>query len=157
MRSLYMSQRRETQSLLRFMTAVDHCILPETVDHCILPGAVVLPGTVDYCVLTVCALSRAADHYVLYRLPGDDDDGLGQRLLDKELGQVVHSTGTSQHPQVLDLLVLGLLDEELHGLGQVLDMLGQGLLDEELHTIGLAKLSTCLCRGYMTESCTPLT
>ena len=44
--------------------------------------------------------------------------------------------GTSQHRQVLDLLVLGLLDEELHGLGQVLDILGQGLLDEELHTLG---------------------
>ena len=113
-----------------FTTAVDHCILPETVDHCILPGAVVLPGAVDHCVLTVCVLSRAADHNVLHRLPGDDEDGLGQGLLDKELGQVVYCTGTSHHPQVLDLLVLGLLDEELHALGQVLDMLGQGLLDE---------------------------
>ena len=37
-----------------FTTAVDHCILPETVDHCILLGAVVvdkavvLPETVDH-------------------------------------------------------------------------------------------------------------
>ena len=68
---------------------------------------------------------------------------------------VVHCTD-SQHPQVLDLLVLGLHDEELHALGQVLDILGQGLLDEELHALGLAKFSTCLYRGYMMESCTPL-
>ena len=100
----------------------------------------------------MCALSRAADHYVLYRLPGDDDDGLGQGLLDNELGQVVHSTGTSQHPQVLDLLVLGLLDEELHALGKVLDMLVLGLLEEN-YTHLLAKLSTCLCRDYMMEGC----
>ena len=37
--------------------------------------------------------------------------------------------GTSQHRQVLKLLVLGPLDEELYALGQVLDMLGQALLD----------------------------
>ena len=35
----------------------------------------------------------AAYHYVLHRLPGDDDDWLGLGLLDKELhalGQIVH-------------------------------------------------------------------
>ena len=110
-----------------------------------MPGAVVLPGTVDHCVLTVCVLYRDADHYVLHSLPGDDDDGLGHGLLDRELhalGQFVHCTVlvTNQLPQVLDLLVLGLLDEELHALGQVLDMLGQGLLDEELHTLGIGQV-----------------
>ena len=40
--------------------------------------------------------------------------------------QHLRTTLASQHPQVYDLLVLGLLDEELHALGQVLDMLGQG-------------------------------
>ena len=111
----------------------------KTVDHCILSEAVVLPGAVDHCVLTVCVLSRAADHYVRHRLPGDDDDRLGQGLLDKDLhapDQVVPCTD-SQHPQVLDLLVLG-------------------LLDKELHTLGLDKFSTCLYRDYMMESCTPL-
>ena len=63
--------------------------------------------------------------------------------------QHLRTTLASQHPQVHDLLVLGLLDEELHALGQVLDMLGQGLLDEELHALGLAKFSTCLYRRYM--------
>ena len=101
----------------------------KTVNHCILPAAVV--GVVDHCVL-----SRAADHYVLHRLPGDDDDGLGQGLIDKELGQVIHSTGTSHHPQVHDLFVLGLLDEKFHALGQVLDLLVQGLHDGELHAVG---------------------
>ena len=100
-------------------------------------------------------------HNVIHRLLGDDDDGHGQGLLDKELhalGQVVHCTVTSQHTQVLDLFVLGLLGEELHGLGQVLDMLVPGLLDENCtHLLAcVAKLSTCLCRDYMMESCTPL-
>ena len=116
------------------------------------------PGAVDHYVLTVCVLSRAADHYVLQRLPGNNDVKLGQGLLDKDLhspDQVVHCTG-SQHPQVLDLIVLGLHDEELHALGQVPDMLGQGLLDEELHALGLTKFLTCLYRGYIMESCTPL-
>ena len=99
-----------------------------------------------------------ADHYVLHRLPVDDDNSLGQGLLDEDLhapDQVVHCTD-SQHPQVLDLPVLGLHDEELHALGQVLDMLCQGSLDEELHALGLAKFSTCLYGDYMMESCTPL-
>ena len=70
--------------------------------------------------------------------------------------QHLRTTLASQHPQVYDLLVLGLLDEELHALGQVFDMFGQGLLGEELLTLSLAKFSTSLCKGYMMESCTPL-
>ena len=59
--------------------------------------------------------------------------------------QHLRTTLASQHPY--DLLVLGLLDEELHALGQVFDMLGQGLLGEELLTLSLAKFSTSLCRA----------
>jgi len=36
-----------------------------------------------------CVTSRASDHYVLHRLPGEHDDELGQGLLDEEL----HSLG----------------------------------------------------------------
>ena len=71
----------------------EHFVLPDPEDH-----------------WDNCLLSRAVGHYVLHRVPGDDDDclgqeqldvelhrlpddgedGLGRRLLDKELCQVVH-------------------------------------------------------------------
>jgi len=86
--------------------------------------------------------ARATDQYVLHRPPGDKEYLIKSCTLLVRLFTVLIT-------QVLDLLVLGLLGEELHALGQVLGLLGQGLLHEELHTLGLAKFSTCLCRGWL--------